>query len=168
MSAQTRYGYSTPIGAPGGIVDIAPYAIDTFANEEANGVMKFGLGVVNGTKPGKTVKKPVAASLPADFVGIVTNNRTAEYDMEGAIFLRKDKAMGVMRYGRIYARVPSGLTIVPGTPAYLIVSGDNAGCFTNDSAAGIDVKARFLAAADAATLVAPVELFNEARQNPTA
>ncbi|MGN9096384.1 hypothetical protein [Flintibacter porci] len=42
MSAQTRYGYATPIGAPGGIVDLAPYAIDTFLNDEENGVLKFG------------------------------------------------------------------------------------------------------------------------------
>lgn len=25
MSAQTKYGYSTPIGAAGGIVDVAPH-----------------------------------------------------------------------------------------------------------------------------------------------
>ena len=30
MSAQTKYGYSTPIGAAGGIVDVAPHQIDTF------------------------------------------------------------------------------------------------------------------------------------------
>ena len=34
MSAQNKYGFSTPIGAAGGIVDLAPYAIDTFLNEE--------------------------------------------------------------------------------------------------------------------------------------
>mgnify|MGYP000850572179 CR=1 FL=1 len=42
MSAQTKYGYSTPIGAAGGIVDVAPHQIDTFLNEEENGVLKFG------------------------------------------------------------------------------------------------------------------------------
>ena len=45
MSAQTRYGYSTPIGAAGGIVDLAPHAIDTFLNEEESGVLRFGVQV---------------------------------------------------------------------------------------------------------------------------
>ena len=35
MSAQTRYGYATPIGAAGGIVDLAPYAVDTFLRRTA-------------------------------------------------------------------------------------------------------------------------------------
>ena len=165
MSAQTRYGYSTPIGAPGGIADIAPYAIDTFANEEANGKMKFGFGVVAGSKPGKNVKLPTSASKSVDFAGIVTNNRTAEYDMEGAIFLRKDKALGVMRYGRIYARVPAGLTVSPNDSLYLIASGDNAGCFTNVASGNLAIKGRFLTTADTTTLVAEVELFNQAQEN---
>lgn len=58
MSAQTRYGYATPIGAPGGIVDLAPYAIDTFLNEEETGTLKFGMGVVQGSKPGTNVALP--------------------------------------------------------------------------------------------------------------
>ena len=45
MSAQTRYGYSTPIGSAGGIVDLAPYAVDTFLNEEETGTLKFGMGL---------------------------------------------------------------------------------------------------------------------------
>jgi len=50
MSAQTRYGYSSPIGAAGGIVDLAPYAIDAFLNEEDTGKMQFGMGVVTGSR----------------------------------------------------------------------------------------------------------------------
>ena len=49
MSAQTRYGYNPPIGLAGGIVDLAPYAIDTFTNEENSGVVKHGMGVIRGT-----------------------------------------------------------------------------------------------------------------------
>ena len=33
MSAQTRYGYATPIGAAGGIVDLAPYAVDVYKRQ---------------------------------------------------------------------------------------------------------------------------------------
>ena len=58
MSAQTRYGFATPIGAPGGIVDLSPHVIDTFLNEEASGVLKFGLGVVQGSKPGVNIARP--------------------------------------------------------------------------------------------------------------
>ena len=45
MSAQTRYGYSTPKGHAGGIYDLAPYAVDSFINEAETGVLKFGMGV---------------------------------------------------------------------------------------------------------------------------
>ena len=83
MSAQNRYGYSTPIGSAGGIVDLAPYAIDTFLNEEENGVMKFGLGVVKGSNPGVNIALPTEAATAGDFEGITTNNRTTEYDMDG-------------------------------------------------------------------------------------
>ena len=45
---QTSYSYNTPIGAAGGIVDLAPHYIRSFTNEAANGAMAFGLGVVTG------------------------------------------------------------------------------------------------------------------------
>ena len=108
MSAQTRYGYATPIGAPGGIVDLAPYAIDTFLNDEENGVLKFGMGVVQGSKPGVNIALPAAGATADKFEGIATNNRTTEYDMDGRVFVRKGVGVGVMRYGRIYVRVKTG------------------------------------------------------------
>lgn len=131
MSAQNRYGYSTPIGSAGGIVDLAPYAIDTFLNEEENGVMKFGLGVVKGSNPGVNIALPTEAATAGDFEGITTNNRTTEYDMDGNLAIRKGVSVGVMRYGRIYGRVVDGVEIAYGDPVYLITSGDNAGMFTN-------------------------------------
>ncbi len=161
MSAQTTYKYSTAIGAPGGIVDLAPYAIDTYTNEENNGVMKPGLGVVIGTVAGKTMKKPVAASTADKFLGIVVNNRTHELDTDGKIAIRKNKALGVMRYGRIYGRVKAGVTIAFNDKVYLIVNGDDAGCFTNVATDNVAINARFLGAADATTLVAEIELFNQ-------
>ena len=169
MSAQTTYRYSTPIGLPGGIVDIAPYAIDTFLNEEETGAMAFGVGVVQGTTPGRLVKLPVAASTAAVFEGIASNNLTTEYDMEGTIHIRKNARIGVMRYGRIYGRVMTGVTPAYGDAAYLVTSGDEAGYFTN-AAAGQDdtyttvaVKARFLGTVDTNSQIAQIELFNEAQ-----
>lgn len=168
MSAQTRYGYSSPIGAAGGIVDLAPYAIDAFLNEEDTGKMQFGMGVVTGSKKGIGVKLPVKASTAANFEGVTTNRRTTEYDVEGDLKLRKSAAIGVMRYGRIYVRVAANVKPGYGDSLYLIAEGDNAGCFTNaaateGAAATIAVKGRFLGGVDTSAQIAAVELFNEAQ-----
>lgn len=164
MSAQMSYGYSTPIGAPGGIVDLAPHLIDTFINEEKTGVMKFGVGVVNGTKPGSKVKLPTGESTALDFAGITVNNRHTEHDLDGNIRIPENRAIGVMRYGRIYGRVEDDAEISYGDPVYLITEGESAGFFTNDDGDGVAIKARFLSAADASTKVAVIELFNQTQE----
>lgn len=174
MSAQNRYGYSTPVGSAGGIVDLAPYAIDTFLNEEANGVMKFGFGVVKGSNPGVNIAMPTDASAVGDFEGITTNNRTTEYDMDGNLSVRNGASIGVMRYGRIYARIVDGVEVAYGDPVYLITSGDNVGMFTNSAESTgqgeegeaddtIAVKGRFMSGVDANAQIAVVELFNQAQ-----
>lgn len=169
MSVQTTYKFSSPVGSPGGIVDLAPHAIDSFLNAENTGVMKFGVGVVRGTKAGIEVKLPVAASTAAVFEGVVVNNRTTEYDLEGVTHLRKGKALGVMRYGRIYVRVATGATPAYGDQVYMIPGGTEAGYFTDDADNGetggskvdyIAIKARFLGGIDSASGVAEIELFN--------
>lgn len=163
MSAQLTYKYSTPIGAAGTIVDLAPYAIDTFKNEEDTGDMLFGLGVVQGTTVGVQIKKPVAASTAAVFEGITSNNLTTEYDLEGKVHVRNGAAIGVMRYGRIYGRVAAGVTPAYGDALYMIKSGDEAGYFTNSSSGTVAVKGRFLSTVDSTNRVAMVELFNQAQ-----
>ena len=174
MSAQTRYGYSTPIGSAGGIVDLAPYAVDTFLNEEESGVMKFGYGVVQGSKPGVNIAMPTEAPAAGDFEGITSNNGTTEYDLDGVLAVRKGASIGVMRYGRIYARVIDGVETAYGDPVYLITSGEFAGMFTNsatatgqeeeaDPADTVAVKGRFLGGVDTNAQIAVVELFNQAQ-----
>lgn len=184
MSAQTRYGHSTPVGSAGGIVDLAAHVIDTFLNEEATGKMKFGLGVVQGSKPGVNIALPTAEATPAVFEGITTNNRTTEYDLEGKINVRQGAAVGVMRYGKIYGRIAEGAEPGYGDAVYLITEGDEAGCFTNEgpaaassqaegdedqadteetSPAVIAIKARFLSGVDTTAKVAVIELFNQAQ-----
>lgn len=158
MSAQIHYGYNTPVGAAGGIVDLAPYAIDTFLNEEATGVLKFGCGVVRGSVPGKNVALPTAAG--DKFEGIVTNNLTTEYDLEGKLSVRNGASVGVMRYGRVYGRVAAGVTPAYGDPVYLVATGDEAGCFTNVADGAIAVKGRFLGSVDTTAQIAEIELFN--------
>ena len=159
MSVQTRYGYATPIGAAGGIVDLAPYAVDTFLNEEENGVMKFGMGVVQGSKPGVNIALPDTDSSADIFEGVTTNNRTTEYDMDGNLAVRKGVGIGVMRYGRIYVRVETGDEPAYGDPLYLITDGDEAGCFTSTEGSTIAVNGRFIGGIDNG--IAPVELMRQ-------
>lgn len=169
MSAQTTYNFSSPIGSPGGLVDLAPHAIDTFLNGENTGVLKFGVGVVQGATPGTDIKLPTSTSTAAKFEGITVNNRTTEYDVEGKAHLRKGKATGVLKYGRIYARVAADAAPAYGDALYLIPTGDEAGYFTKDADNGetgdakvsyIAIKGRFLGAVDSTAQVAPVELYN--------
>jgi len=166
MSAQTRYGYNTPMGHAGGIVDLAPYAVDSFINEAANGIMKFGMGVVQGENPGHGINVPAAGATVDKFEGIATNNRTTEYNMDGELSVRKGASVGVMRYGRIYGRIAADVEPAYGEAVHLIVSGDEAGCFTNAEAEGttIAIKARFLSGVDTVAQVAMIELFNQAQE----
>ena len=158
MSAQTKYGFRTAAGAAGGIVDLAPYLIDTYLNEEADGKLKFGYGVVRGENGG--CKIPTQEDTADKFVGVVTNNRTTEYGLDGKIYIRNKAAIGVMRYGRIYVRVAPSLTIEAGEPAYLIVKDENAGCFTNAKGDGaVAISGAFAGTADTGN-VAPVDLYN--------
>lgn len=164
MSAQTRYGFSAIAGAAGGIVDLAPYAIDSRINSEESGVMKFGIGVVHGSNPGHNVAVPAEGATAATFEGITVNNRTTEFDLEGKMNVRGGAAIGIMRYGRIYARIVEDVEPAYGDALYLVISGDNAGCFTNASGDNtIAVKGRFMSGVCAGTNVAQVELFNQAQ-----
>ncbi len=164
MSAQTSYNFTSPAGSAGGLVDLAPYAIDTRLNTEATGTMTLGVGVVQGDTPGSNIALPTADATAAAFEGITTNNRTTEYDLEGSVYVRNGAAMGVLRYGRIYAKVASDVEPAYGDALYLVTSGDEAGYFTNDSTAGVAVKGRFIGSVDATNQVAPVELFNQAQE----
>lgn len=163
MSAQTTYGYFTKKGVAGGIVDLSPYAIDTFLNAEDTAVMQFGLGVVAGDKAGTNVIKPVSGSTAATFEGITVNNRTTELGLEGGIYIKKGAAIGVMKYGRVYAQAVNkeGTPAKYGDAAYLIKTGDNAGCFTNDSTGTVAVKGVFKSAVENG--IAVIELFHEAQ-----
>ena len=163
MSAQTSYNFSTPLDVAGGIYDLAPHAVDTFLNEEENGVMKFGVAAFAGTNAGAGIKLPGNSSTAAQFEGIVTNNRTTEYTVDGVVQMKKGAAVGVMRYGRIYARLATGATATYGTAVYVVKTGNEAGFVTNSSEGTIAIKARFLGKNDTGKGIALVELFNEAQ-----
>ena len=163
---QTSYKYDTLYGAPGGIVDLAPHEIDTFANEENNGVLKFGMGVVSGTAAADQCKLPGGSSTAATFLGVVTNNRTTELGLDGQLYVRKGAAVGVMRYGRIYARIDTGLTIAYGDKLYMCIASGKYSLFTNSSSNSIEIQGRFLNFVDATNEVAEIELFNQAQVVP--
>lgn len=158
---QLSYSYNTPMGAAGGIVDLAPHYIASFTNEAATGAMAFGLGVVTGSVAGKGVAVPTSTSTAANFEGIVTNRRTTELDLEGNLSLRNKCALGVMRYGVIYALLAEGADPAYGDAVYMVKSGDDAGKFTDSSTSTVAIKGRFLSGADNG--VAIVELFNQAQ-----
>ena len=126
--------------------------------------MKFGIGVVQGSNPGHNVAVPAEGATAATFEGITVNNRTTEFDLEGKMNVRGGAAIGIMRYGRIYALIVEDVEPAYGDALYLVISGDNAGCFTNASGDNtIAVKGRFMSGKCAGTNVAQVELFNQAQ-----
>ena len=146
MSAQTSYNFATPWGAAGGIVDLAPYEIDTFINGEDTGVMGFGLGACVGSVAGVDVKLP--ASNSAVFEGVTVNNRTTEYDLDGNLRIVNKAAVGVMRYGRVYVQLADGATPAFNDPVYMAYSGTDKGKFTDSSSSTIAINARFVSIAN--------------------
>lgn len=131
MSAQTRYGYSTQRGIPGGLFDLTCYTIDTRANEEENGKLMYGMGVVCGSVPGSNIKLPAEGATVETFEGITVNGMTQQFDLDGKLFIRKGQHVGVIRNGRIYGRLAKDVTVAYGEKACLVISGDDAGKFTN-------------------------------------
>ena len=129
MSAQNVYKFNPDRGFAGGIYDLAPHEINTFLNEENTGAMEFGIGVVGGTVAGKQIKKPASTAEAGDFLGITVNNRTTTYDLEGVVHILKDAAVGVMKYGRIWAKVAEGEAPAFGDAVYLITDGEEASHF---------------------------------------
>ena len=159
---QTTYSFNTPIGQPGGLYDLSPYELDAFINESADGVVKFGMGVVkSATDAGTAVKLPATGATAASFEGIVNNRRTTENAIDGGPVIKNKATVGVLRYGRIYALLAEGANPAYGGTPYLVITGDDAGCFTDSSTGTVAVKGRFLTGAIDG--VAVVELFNQAQ-----
>lgn len=162
MAVQTAYNWTTGKGIAGGLVDLTPHAIDSFINEEDTGVLKPGLAAMAGTNAGKQIKKFTGSGT---FEGVVNNNRTTEYDLDGALRMHKGAGVGVVRWGRVYVRVASEVTVAYNDPLYVVKSGDETGFFTNTagesgSETATAVKGRFLGPVENG--IAPVELFNQA------
>lgn len=155
MSTQTTYGYATGKGLAGGIYDMYHYPVDSRFNEEENGKLRFGVGVVPGTIPGSNVKLPTAESTAAQFEGVIVNGFDRQQDLEGKLSILNNQNVGVMRRGRIWVRLAANVTPSYGNALHMIVDGDEAGCFATDG--GVTIPGRFIGSASNG--VAPVELY---------
>jgi len=155
MSVQTKYGNRTAKGIAGGIYDMYHYSVDSRFNEEANGVLRFGVGVVPGTIPGSNVKLPTAESTAAQFEGVVLNGFDRQQDLEGKLFILNNQNVSVMRRGRVWVRLATGAAPEYGAPVCMAVDGNEVGCFSTEG--GVTIPGRFIG--PASNGVAPVELY---------
>ncbi len=135
MSVQTSYNFATDRGVAGGLYDLSHKTVNSFRNEAADGDLKFGMGVVTGTNKGVQVNLPATGATLASFEGIVLNGHNTEMDMAGNLALKNDVIVGVITHGRVWARIVDAITPAYGDAVYLVISGDDAGLFTNASGA---------------------------------
>lgn len=134
--AQRDYGYNQPLGVPGGIFDLSPKKILSRVTDEGVSA-KPGMGLVRGVTPGETVKLPKTGAKAADFEGVfVHGSKQLEHSMSGTVATEGADTVGIMTAGRIWVLIASTATTDYGTGAALIISGDNAGKFTDASDAG--------------------------------
>lgn len=135
MAAQLDYGYRTPKGVPGGKVDISFDITVTRANEEEDGILKYGMAAFVGTNKGHGIKRPTASATKDDFQGVVICNANTEQDMDGRVNVKKGANLSCMVMGRIWGRLAPGADPAYQGKAYVVTDGDYAGCFTSKSSA---------------------------------
>lgn len=156
MGVQTTYNFGINKGVAGGLFDIAPYENNTYM---VKGAVAFGTGVVSSD--GLNVTVPTADSATADFAGITMNGFTTQQDMKGNVTVEDGQSIGVLKYGNAWAVL--GKNAVPGRnkEVYLLISDEEAGCFTTteDTGSKIQIKANYLDGADNG--IAPVRFYNQ-------
>lgn len=135
MAAQMNYNYGTPKGVPGGKVDISFDEVVTRKNEESNGTMKFGMAAAVGSKAGIGVALPTSETTAAKIDGVVIYHPNTEQDMDGNVVIKQGVSLGIMKKGHVWGRTSAECKVTYGGTAYVVVDGDYAGCFTNESAA---------------------------------
>ncbi len=153
MAAQTKYGYATPSGVPGGLFDLAPYEVNTRTNEETPGALKFGHGVVVGTSAGNGIKLPAAATDV--FEGVVVH-KAHELDASNAVSIAKGEALSIIRTGKVWVRVDGDVAV--NDKVYLSFAEGKVGLFTKTATGNIAINARFIGASEDG--IAPIVLYN--------
>jgi len=125
--------------------------VRNYRTEAGVGPLVMGRGVVKGTAnvPSDPILTPyavkgvLAASVDADFVGILVLNQATDSDANNeAVPVRTPTMVAVAERGSkavIGAYVPAGITIAHGDPVYLSVSHASipVGQFSNAAAAGL-------------------------------
>ena len=141
MAAQIDYSYSTRKALPGAKADIRFDEVVTRRNEEADGVLEYGMAVQVGATPGVTVKVPVSGATAAQIDGVVMRVANTEEDKNGTLIVPGGAALGILKAGRIWARLASDAVPEYGKAAYVVTDGNEAGYFTSaSSAASVYVK----------------------------
>lgn len=131
MAAQLDYGYSTPKGVAGGKYDIAFDEVITRKNEEADGVLKYGMAAMVGTNAGSGVKVPATGCTADKIEGIVLRAANTEQDMGGHVVVKNNASVGIVRRGHVWGRIASDAVPAYGAKAYVVVTGEDAGTFTH-------------------------------------
>ena len=163
MSGQLTYTYQTPKGVAGALVDISPYSIDSRTNAETKiDAMLFGMGAMQGETPGVNVLVPTDSMTGELFEGVVMTGYTQQMTIGGEIHIYPAQTVGVLRWGRAWARVVDGVSPVYGDALFLVKTGADAGLFTNDDGGGsnLAINGRFYGGLGNGN-VAPVEIHNQ-------
>lgn len=105
------------------------------------------MGVVTGDSKGINIRVPKTGDTAAKFEGIALNSFTQQHDLDGVVSVSAGAAVSVMRYGRAWGRIPKSVTPEFGDALYLIISGDDAGKFTNAAGDGTTVALKAVSAA---------------------
>ncbi|MCL1988124.1 MAG: hypothetical protein FWG64_09180 [Firmicutes bacterium] len=163
---QLNYSYQKQIGIAGGLYDVSPHSVNsrTFVPLDDSPVpLKFGMGVVvDSESPGRKVTLPTENSTAADFEGLILTGHISEQNMQGEIAIKPSETVGVLRFGKAYARIEPNIEPKYGDKVYLITSGDFVGYFTNVAANAIPIKAQFLG--NSSSNIAPIEIFNQQQE----
>ena len=162
MAAQLDYGYGMSKGVPGGKYDLSLDEVITRTNEEEDGVLKFGMVAMTGSTPGTTVKVAADGATTAKIEGSVLHAANTEQDRKGRVVVPNNASVGIMRYGKIWARVAADAKPAYGDPLYAVVSGDDAGALTSTEGTGnVKVNGHFIGEAEKEG-IAPVLLTGNA------
>lgn len=161
MAAQLNYDYGMSKGVPGGKYDLSPDEVITRTNEEEDGVLRFGMAAMVGTTPGTTVKVPAEGATAEKIEGIVLHAANTEQDRKGRVVVPNNASVGILRFGKIWARVAESVEPAYGDPLYVVVSGKDAGSLSKEEGTGnVKIDGRFIGAAEDG--IAPVLLTGRA------
>lgn len=161
MSLWTEYSQQTPKGTAGSLYDLTVRTVDSFRNEEADGVLLPGVGVVHGTNPGTDIALPKTGATADKFVGVVMYGGSNELDMKkNQLIIPEGYHVSVMRNGRVWVKMAEGEEPTYGAPVFLVVGGDGAGLFKTSAEEGtVPINARIIEVGSNG--LAAIELYNQ-------